>query len=208
MENSLTEAPAGAPGLLNLGAILGEGLAFGLVAGRTSAAQAACMARLREEKLYQQVEPHWEDFCPKYLNISRSEADKTIHLWLEFGSAYFEMAQLTRVSAEAYRAIAPAVHHGALHVDGEAIELNPENSRKVAAAVAEMRRRLAVKKPPRQLEPHQRIEDLDRRATAIILEFDEIGRKERCGENWLLFVNALSRVRSALARLAAEYDLK
>ena len=47
---------------------------------------------------------------------------------------------LTRISPETYRAIAPAVKDGALHVDGEAIELNAENSRKVAAAVSRLRR--------------------------------------------------------------------
>src|SRR5438874_1687410 len=50
------------------------------------------------------------------------------------------MAQLTRISPETYRAIAPAVKDGALHVDGEAIELNAESSRRVADAVSRFRR--------------------------------------------------------------------
>lgn len=208
MENSLTAPPADNAGMLNLGVILGENLAFGLVAGRTSAAQAACLTKLREEKLYQRVELRWEDFCAKYLHISRAEADRTIHLWMEFGAPYFEMAQLTRISPEAYRAIAPSVYDGALHIDGETINLNPENSGKVAAAVAELRRQLVVKKPPRHLEPHERIEEMEQRATAVVLEFDELSRKERFGDNWLQFTHALSRVRAALDRIAQENGMK
>ena len=57
------------------------------------------------------------------LKISGSEADKIIRLWEEFGASYFELAQLIRISPEGYRAIEPAVKDGALHHEGEAIEL-------------------------------------------------------------------------------------
>jgi hypothetical protein len=40
---------------------------------------------------------------------------------------------LTRVSPQTFRAIAPAIQDGALRYNGETIELNAENSRKVAA---------------------------------------------------------------------------
>jgi len=140
MENLFPEIPAESAGLLTLGVALGENVAFGVVSGRTAAAQAACLQRVRQEKLFQALEPTWEQFCPKYLRISRAEADRTIRLWEEFGSGYFEMAQLTRISPETYRAIAPAVKDGALHVDGEAIELNAGNSRRVADAVSRFRR--------------------------------------------------------------------
>ncbi len=33
----------------------------------------------------------WLEFCPKYLKISRTEADRTIKLLEEFGPTYFEM---------------------------------------------------------------------------------------------------------------------
>jgi hypothetical protein len=208
MRDSLSAPPAGNAGVLETGVALGESIAFGLVSGRTSAAQAACLHRLREEKLYKSVEPHWSDFCSKYLKVSRTEADRTIRLWQEFGPGYFEVSQLARVSPETYRAIAPAVKDGALHFEGEAIELNPDNSRRVAAAVAGLRRALPAKRPAPQLEPHERIEDLERRSTAFILEFDDISRRERHGENWLAFTRMLDRVRSALDRIARENGIK
>ena len=199
MENLFPEIPAESAGLLTLGVALGENVAFGVVSGRTAAAQAACLQRVRDEKLFQALEPSWEQFCPKYLRISRAEADRTIRLWEEFGSGYFEMAQLTRISAEAYRAIAPAVKDGVLHVDGEAIELNAENSRKVAAAVSRLRRAI-----PGRTVLRNPIEDLRRRSIALVQEFEEIARKERDGENWPHLTAVLRLLRSELTRIAAE----
>jgi hypothetical protein len=199
MENLFPEIPAESAGLLTLGVALGENVAFGVVSGRTAAAQAACLERVREEKLFQALEPTWEQFCPKYLRISRAEADRTIRLWEEFGSGYFEMAQLTRISPETYRAIAPAVKDGALHVDGEAIELNAENSRKVAAAVSRLRRAI-----PGRTASRNPIEDLRRRSIALVQEFEQIVRKERDGENWPQLTAVLKLLRSEITRIAAE----
>src|SRR5215471_14052996 len=109
MNESFSDTAAADAALLELGVILGQNHAFGLIAGRCSAAQAESLARIREEKLYKRCAPTWDDFCPKYLKISRVEADRTIKLWQEFGPAYFEVSQLTRVSPEAFRAIAPAI---------------------------------------------------------------------------------------------------
>jgi hypothetical protein len=211
MKKSVIELTGEAAGLLDLGAALGQNQAFSLVAGRCSAAQAATLLRLRQEKKYLQCAPTWREFCPKYLKISGSEADRIIRLWEEFGASYFELAQLIRISPEGYRAIQPAVKDGALHHGGEAIGFDTENSRKLAAAAAELRgvgpRRKRTAKPPRHREIHDRIADLDRRGTGMVLEFQEIGRKERSGENWILFARALTRVRSELARVERENGL-
>lgn len=51
--------------LLELGIALGQNHAFGLIAGRCSAAQAEGLRRLREEKQYQRCTDKWDDFCPK-----------------------------------------------------------------------------------------------------------------------------------------------
>ena len=118
------------------------------------------------------------------------------------------MAQLTRISPETYRAIAPAVQDGALHVDGEAIQLNAENSRRVADAVSRLRRaipgRTASQKKPRELDGRELIEDLRRRSIALVEEFEAIARKERDGENWPQLTAVLRLLRSELTRIAAE----
>lgn len=207
MRKSIAELPAADAALLELGLALGQNHAFAVVAGRCSAAQAAALGRLREEKLYKRCTEYWDEFCGIYLKISRAEADRMIRLWDEFGAGYFEVSGLTRISAETYRAIAPSIKDGVLYVNGEAIELNAENSRKIAAAVAQLRRALPAKKVARPLEMHERLAKLDKRCTAILGEFREISRLERNGENWLLFTTVLSRVYSVLGRIALENGL-
>jgi hypothetical protein len=208
MEKTMLELSGDSAGLLDLGVALGHNQAFSLVAGRCSAAQAAGLSRLRQEKKYLQCAPNWREFCSGFLKISGSEANRIISLWEEFGAEYFELAQLMRISPDCYRAIEPAVKDGALHHNGEAIEFDPENSRKLVAAVSELRTSAKpAKKAPRSLEMHERIADLDRRCTGIIAEFDQIARKESCGENWLLFARTLTGVREELSRIERENDL-
>ena len=207
--------------LIDLGVVLGQTQAFGVVAGRCSAAQAERIKRLRDEKLYQRCIPSWEDFCVQYLKISRREADRTIQIWEEFGPAYFELSQLTRVSPEIFREIAPAVEKGVLHFEGEAIELQPENARKVAAVVAEMRRSVRMKKPAgppedlprtngdadRGLGTNERLIELEKRFAVIIAEFEELSGKGSACEEWPRFTSLLIKVRSALDRIALESGL-
>jgi hypothetical protein len=54
---------------------------------------------------------------------------------------------------------------------------------------------------------HERLAELDKPCSAIIFEFEEISRKERCGENWLQFTAILMRCSPALARIEAENGL-
>jgi hypothetical protein len=203
MEDRVSELPAAMAEVLHLGLVMGQNQTFAVLAGRCSAAQAAALRRLREEGLYKSVNPQWGDFCSRYLKMSKAQANRIIQCLEQFGAGYFELAQLTRVSPETYRAIAPSIQDGVLHSDGEEIELNVDNSRKVAAAVADLRRALP-KKQPRPLEMHERVAELDKRCTAIISEFEEISRKERQGENWLQFTAALTRVATALRRIEQE----
>ena len=215
-EESLGELAADQAALLELGVALGQNHAFGLIAGRCSAAQAECLRRVREEKLYKRCAERWDDFCPRYLKMSRSEADRTIKLWEEFGATYFELSQLTRVSPETFRAIAPAIQDGVLHYQGEVIELNPENSRTVAAVVAELRSAIPKRvAESRSLERefrglcHEvdvtvRIEKLNDCGTALIAEFEKISTDEGLGSARELLLRALTRVRAELERVAAK----
>jgi len=202
MDEVIPQLPADVADVLDLGVSLGNNQAFGLVASRCSAAQAAGLERLREEQKFKAITPRWREFCSRYLHISGAEADRIIRLWKEFGAGYFELAQLTRISPKAYREIAASVHDGALDCQGERIELNVENSRRLAAAIAEIRN--TTRPPgatPHALEPQERINELSGRAAALIAEFEDIARKERGGANWLEFTALLSRVSTALRRL-------
>lgn len=213
-EDLLTEQVAEDATILELGVVLGQNYAFGQIAGRCSAAQAQALRRLREERLYKRCAETWLEFCPKYLKMSRTEADRTIKLLEEFGPAYFELSQLTRLSPETYRAIAPAIENGVLHFNGEDIPLNAENSPKVAAAVAEMRSAIPKKSPVREnldrkidalcqeTALFERIAKLDECGQTLVAQFERIARDKGLGEMASYFSAALCQALDGLARVA------
>jgi hypothetical protein len=216
-----TEAAARDAELLDLGVVLGQTHAFGLIAGRCSAAQAEALRRLREDKLYKRLSETWDDFCRGYLQISKTEADRTIRLLEEFGPAYFDVSQLTRISPETYRAIAPAVQNGMLHFNGEAIPLSPEHSRKVAAAVAEMRRAIPKRITTPELQrimqeitdsQHdfylgERIVKLHECCIVIVKELERISSDERLSDSRMIFNSAVAAAYEGFGRLALAHSL-
>jgi hypothetical protein len=125
---------------LDLGKILGRREALSVIAGRCSAAEAACLRQIRQQRQYASFAPSWDEFCAEYLHISRSNADRIIRLLDEFGPAYFELSQLTRISPETYRAIAPAIGEEGLAFQGETIAITAGNAEKLSTALVEMRR--------------------------------------------------------------------
>jgi hypothetical protein len=159
--------------LIGLGIVLGQNQTLGILAARCSAAQAENLRRLRTEKIYKRVCEDWREFCPKYLNMSGPQADKIVRLFEEFGPGYFDLAQLTRISPETYRAISPAVSNGVLELNGEQIEITIENSRKVAAAVSVFRRAKSAK-PTAELSVADRVERINRLYNEICRELMDV----------------------------------
>jgi hypothetical protein len=197
------ENPVLESGEFDLGEIIGERRAFGAVAGRCSAAEAACLRRIRNEKLYKSRSEHWNAFCIEYLGRSKRNADRIIRYLDEFGPVYFEITQLTRISPETFRAIAPAVEDHQLRTGGETITLIPENARKVAAAVDELRRAAAAR-PPAERPLRDRITTLERRARELTEEFSDLSHSvPRTGEH-LTFLAILGHMKCTLARLEME----
>jgi hypothetical protein len=154
-----------------LGIMLGTRKAFASVAGRCSAADAECLRRLRKKRLYLSRAETWEEFCPKFLGLSKTHANRIIRNLEEFGPDYFEVAQLTRITPEQYRTIAPAIREKNIHVNGQAIALLPENSDRVTAAVAELRQAAPPAAPP--LPPQERMAALGRRFGQLTADFEE-----------------------------------
>jgi hypothetical protein len=203
MDESISQPPAGEAGAFELGEMLGGRRAFSLVAGRCSAADAACLRRMRDEKLYAYRSASWEEFCPKYLGMSKSHANRTIRLLEELGPGYFELAQLTRITPEEYRAIAPAVTEKVLHVNGEAIALISENAEKVAAAVEELRR-TAASETPAPPSTRDRLAALERRFRNLVAEFAELSGAGPSGPDREFLASALKEAYTALMRLEIE----
>jgi len=121
--------------LLDLGTWIGRKQAFGLIAGRCSAADAKCLREIRESKRYRDTGLSWEEFCPKYLGMSRAQADKIIRQLEEFGEAFFHLAGLTRITEQNYRLIAAAVNENGVEYQGTRIAIAAENAVRLAAAV-------------------------------------------------------------------------
>jgi hypothetical protein len=84
----------------------------------------------------------WEQFCPQHIGISRLSADRLIGRLEEFGEPYFQLAGITRISAESFRLIAPAVTEEGIEVDGAVIPITAENANRIRAAVQTLRARL------------------------------------------------------------------
>src|SRR5689334_5142479 len=91
---------------LELGKMLGRHEAFGMVAGRCSAAQAVMLVKMRESKMYLKHAPNWDEFCARYLKISSRTADRYIVLFKKHGSLLFETVALTGISPAQYERIA------------------------------------------------------------------------------------------------------
>ena len=101
----IKDGMSGEQQVLELGIMVGERRAFGMVAGRCSAAQAECLRKIREEKTYLKFAPNWSKFCEGHLKISPRTADRTIALLKKHGTLYFETAALTGISS---RRLTPA----------------------------------------------------------------------------------------------------
>jgi hypothetical protein len=160
---------------LLLGRLLGRREAFNTIAGRCSAADAALLRQIREEKLYLGHAKDWREFCVKCLHISRENADRLIRLLDEFGPTYFEVAQLTRITPAVYRLIAPLIRDQTLHYNGEAIALIADNAEKVAAVADEFRPKSKTPAAPLQLPPpveEDPIARLERRCTELVREIE------------------------------------
>src|SRR3954451_14548456 len=124
---------------VELGTWIGRRQAFGVFASKCSAADAQCLKELRDSRRYKRVANNWDEFCPRYLGLSRANADRIIQRLEEFGADYFALAQIVHIPEDAYRAIAGAVCNYAIEFMGEKIPICAENGRRIAEVVKFLR---------------------------------------------------------------------
>jgi hypothetical protein len=136
MDNEITKLSSNE---IEVAKMLGARQAFGLMAGRCSAADASILREIRDAKRFLSFSPTWDEFCEKHLHMSKGNANRVIRLLNELGPAYFTLAQLTRITPDEFRALAPAVKDNALEFRGEAIALIEENAARLGEAVSAMR---------------------------------------------------------------------
>ena len=130
--------------LVELGILMGKREAFTTLAGRCSAAQAESLRRIRESQGYRELAANWDEFCTRNLRTSRRSVDRTIGWLVEFGPVFFDLAQMTGITADEYRAIAPAVRKDGIHLGTEVIALLPENAEQVAETVLRLQTEAAA----------------------------------------------------------------
>jgi hypothetical protein len=137
-----------------LGQWIGRRQAFGMMAGKSAAAEIECLRRIREGKLYRAKGVDWSGFCQKYVGCDRSYANRLIRRYEEFGPNYFNLSEIMRISPDAYRQIAGAVGDDGLAFGDQKIAISPENSEKIVDAVNALREQYCHtdENPPRNRE--------------------------------------------------------
>jgi len=150
---------------LELGIMIGQRRAFGMVAGRCSAAQAECLRKLRDERLYLKFAPNWPEYCQRYLKMNSRTADRTIALLKKHGPLYFEVAALTGITPAEYARIAPAIQADGIHANGEVIALIPENSQRAMDAIAQLKKETEPPAQTRSIE--ETVHELEKKAEQL-----------------------------------------
>jgi hypothetical protein len=121
-----------------LGEWIGRRQAYSLVAGTCSAADARCLHEIRESKKYRQLGLTWEEFCKQRIGMHRTKVDQIIRYWIDFGAAYFTLAQITGITADEFRAIRGAIEDGSLRCRDGAIPIQAEQAPRLLEAVREL----------------------------------------------------------------------
>jgi hypothetical protein len=178
---------------------LGRREAFGLMAGRCSAADVECMRRIRDGKLYLSRAANWDEFCEKELHMSKSNAKHLIGLLDRFGPEYFHIAQITRISVADYRAIASAVSAEGIAWNGDLIGLNPENSGRIAEAVTALRDAAKLKNEP---TVRDRVATLDGAVDRLLKQFREL--RASSGRSDPYVSSSVERFKNKVERLSLE----
>jgi hypothetical protein len=186
------------PAGVELGRLLGRREAFATVAGRCSAAEAESLHRIRQEKTYRELGLTWDEFCEKRLGACRRSIDRMLRLFDEFGPQYFHVAQITHVTPDEYRAIAPNISAEGVQVDGDVIALLPENSEQVSAAVAGLLQREKPVKAP----PTLSVETMAKRCHAMVEALDRMSELQQMDATRLAI--AIAKLRCAAAKKGAQ----
>ena len=190
--------------VLELGIMLGQRRAFGMVAGRCSAAQAECLRKVRDEKIYLKFAANWAGFCERQLKISKRTADRAIALLRKHGTLYFETAALTGITPAEFERIEHAIQRDGIHMGGDVIALIPENAARAVDAVARLH---AEATAPQSGEPavsaEEQIRELEKRAMKLCASFHKTAKVTDSIERQCL-IDTIKKVQQMINRLELE----
>jgi len=190
--------------VLELGIALGQRRAFAMVAGRCSAAQAECLRKIRDEKIYLKFAPNWDEYCERHLMMSKRTADRAIGLLKKHGALYFETAALTAISPAEYARIEHAIQRDGIHVGSEVIALIPGNASRAVDAVAQLQAESNASEAARPAAPiEEQLRDLEKRGRQLCASFHQIDKVASPTERqWL--IDSIEKVSKMFGRLQLE----
>ncbi|HXB72098.1 MAG TPA: hypothetical protein VNY05_27930 [Candidatus Acidoferrales bacterium] len=188
------------PAGFNLGQWMGRREAFGLMAGRCSAADVEIVRRIRDEKLYESLDCNWDEFCTRHLHAARRGVEREMGYLRKYGPAFFTVRQLTRISVKDYQSIAGHITEQGVNLDGAVIALHSENTGQVADAVEELLERSGpITSKPAEPVPFDALLKRCRTVVEQLQAFD--GRLE--ADQRLALGRAVADIRTAAGGLGA-----
>lgn len=164
---------------VEIGARIGRGQAFGMVANLSLASQAACLRQIRDSQEYKALELTWEEFCSQYVGMTRQRVDEVIHNHEEFGAAYFRLSEIVRISPETYRQIADKVEGEEIEIEGKMVPISPENAGRIRTAIHRLRGQLQEAKK-RALPLFSRVKSANRLADETVAELTRMSELQLC----------------------------
>jgi len=175
--------------------------------GRCTAAHAEWLRRVRDCKLYKSRCEEWGEFCRKHVGLSGPQATRLIDILEEFGTAYFDLAELTPITPDEFRTVAPMLRGGLLCIDGAAIAIRPENAERIAQAVQKLRRPRDERKRREAPPSRDRLALLDIRCRQLTSEFRKLAEPEGPELDRLQLVTLLRRTLTMLGRIELEIGI-
>lgn len=118
---------------------LGRREAFGLVAGRCSAADVECLRQIRDNKLYLENSKNWDEFCRVHLRTSRRKIDTALGQLERHGRTFFHATQMLRLTEAEFCAIKEHLTEEGAMLDGDLVAWTPENGPRIAEGLAKLR---------------------------------------------------------------------
>jgi len=169
---------------------LGRREAFGVVAGRCSAADAQCLREIRDKKLFREVSDNWQDFCHDHLHCSRKKVDTVLRQLEEHGPQFFHVTHALRLTEPEYVALKQHFTETGLEIGGEVIAWIPENSERIAEEVGKLRISApkAAKKVATVAELLARLDALNAQLEKVPGSLDDVQRRA-LGEGLLRLSN-------------------
>jgi hypothetical protein len=133
--------------------------------------QAGCLRDIRKTKAHRGLGLSWDEYCTRHAGMSRRQAELMIDLAEEFGSAYFRLCSVVRVSPAFFRRIADRCTAQTIELDGEKIPISDENAFKIRDGFSRLskqlrRTRKQVSAPAGIVELSVRVDDVLKAVTA------------------------------------------